>query len=150
MVPPNRTDDQFWHTFTFDTITMTKEEITPLLLLRQWEMIDGTMAGCLVLLFIALDDERTATIEHGLTLPIEIGTGDLPASSYDHTVVALHAPATVVVTDEEIVPALVLEDKRSLNGIRPGIGRSGIGREALGALGIASRDGERTCSVSGM
>ena len=60
MVPPNRTDDQFWHTFTFDTITMTKEEIPPLLLLRQWEMVDGTMAGCLVLLFIALDDERAA------------------------------------------------------------------------------------------
>ena len=129
---------------------MTNEEITTLLLLRQSEMIDGTMAGCLVLLFVTLDDERTATIEHGLTLPVEIGTGDRPASSDDHAVVALHAPTTVVVTDEEIVPALVLEDERSLDGIRPGIGRSGIGRKALGALGITSCDGERTCSGSGM
>ena len=142
MVPPNRTDDQFWHTFTFDTITMTNEEITTLLLLRQWEMVDGTMAGCLVLLFIALDDERTATIEHGLTLPIEIGTGDRPASSYDHTVVALHAPATVVVTDEEIVPALVLEDERGLDGIGTGKVRSGIGRKGLGAFAIAACNGK--------
>ena len=150
MVPLNHADDQFWHTFIFDAITMTNEEITTLLLLRQSEMIDGTMAGCLVLLFVTLDDERTATIEHGLTLPVEIGTGDRPASSDDHAVVALHAPTTVVVTDEEIVPALVLEDEWSLDGIGSCKVRGGIGRKALGALGIAACDGERTRSGSGM
>lgn len=150
MVPPNRTDDQFWHTFTFDTISMTNEEVTSLLLLRQREMIDGTMAGCLISFLIAFDDERAASIEHRLTLAVEIGAGDLPASSDDHTVVALHAPTTVVVTDEEIVPALVLEDERSLDGIGSCKVRGGIGRKALGALGIAACDGERTRSGSGM
>lgn len=150
MVPPNCTDDQFWHTFTFNTITMTNEEVTSLLLLRQREMIDGTMAGCLILPLVALDDERAATIEHGLTLAVEIGTGDLPTSSDDHTVVALHAPATVVVTDKEIVPALVYEDEWSLDGIGSCIFRSRIGGKALGAHGIATRDGERTRSGSGM
>ena len=150
MVPLNHADDQFWHTFIFDAITMTNEEITTLLLFWQSEMIDGTMTGCLVLLFVAFDDERATSIEHRLTLAVEIGAGDLPASSDDHTVVALHAPATVVVTDEEIVPALVLEDEWSLDGIGSCKVRGGIGRKALGALGIAACDGERPPSGSGM
>lgn len=150
MIPPNLTDDQFWHTFTFDTISMTNEEVTSLLLLRQREMIDGTMAGCLISFLIAFDDERAASIEHRLTLAVEIGAGDLPASSDDHTVIAFHAPATVVVTDEEIVPALVLEDEWSLDSIRSGKVRSGIGRKGLGAFGIAARNSERTRASSSM
>ena len=150
MVPLNHADDQFWHTFIFDAITMTNEEITTLLLFWQSEMIDGTMTGCLVLLFVAFDDERATSIEHRLTLAVEIGAGDLPASSDDHAVVALHAPATVVVTDKEIVPAPVLEDERSLDGIRTGKVRGRIGRKSLGTLGIASRDGERTRPDSSM
>ena len=120
------------------------------MLLRQREMIDGTMTGCLVLLFVAFDDERAASVEHRLTLAVEIGPGDRPASADDHTVVALHAPATVVVTDEEIVPPLMLEDKRGFDGIGSCKVRGGIGRKALGALGIAACDGERTRSGSGM
>lgn len=150
MVPPNRTDDQLWHTFTFDTITMTNEEISFFLLLRQWEMIDGTMAGCLILPLVALDDKCATAFKHGPALPVEIRPRDLPASSDDHAVVALHAPATVVVTDKEIVPAPVLEDERSLDGIRTGKVRGRIGRKSLGTLGIASRDGERTRPDSGM
>jgi hypothetical protein len=120
MVPPNRTDDQFWHTFTFDTISMTNEEVTSLLLLRQREMIDGTMAGRFVLLFVTLNDERASSFKHRLARLVEIGTGDRAASSDDHAVIAFHAPTTIVVTDEEIVPALVLEDEWSLDGIRSG------------------------------
>lgn len=150
MVPPNRTDDQFWHTFTFDTISMTNEEVTSLLLLRQREMIDGTMAGRLVLLFVTLNDERAPTFKHRLARLVEIGTGDRAASSDDHAVIAFHAPTTIVVTDEEIVPALVLEDEWSLDGIRSGKIRRGIGRKGLGAFGIAARDGEGTRAGSSM
>ena len=129
---------------------MTNEEVTSLLLLRQREMIDSTMTGCLISFLIAFDDERATSVEHGLAFTVEIGPGDRPASSDDHTVVALHAAATVVMTDKEIVPALVLEDERSLDGIGSCKVRGGIGRKALGALGIAACDGERTRSGSGM
>ena len=129
---------------------MTNEEITTLLLFWQSEMIDGTMTGCLVLLFVALDDKCATAFKHGPALPVEIRSRDLPASSDDHAVVALHAPATVVVTDEEIVPALVLEDERSLDGIGTGKVRGGIGRKALGAFAIAACNGKGTRSDSDM
>ena len=150
MIPPNLTDDQFWRTFTFDTISMTNEEVTSLLLLRQREMIDGTMAGCLILLLVTLNDERASAFKHRLARLVEIGTGDRAATSDDHAVIAFHAPTTIVVTDEEIVPALVLEDEWSLDGIRSGKVRSGIGRKALGAFGIAARNSKGTRAGSSM
>ena len=150
MVPSNLTDGQFWRTLIINTITVTNEEVTSLLLLRQREMIDGTMAGRLVLLFVTLNDERASSFKHRLARLVEIGTGDRAATSDDHTVIAFHAPTTIVVTDEEIVPALVLEDEWSLDGIRSGKVRSGIGRKGLGAFGIAARNSERTRASSSM
>ena len=150
MVPLNHADDQFWHTFIFDAITMTNEEITTLLLFWQSEMIDGTMTGCLVLLFVAFNDERAASVEHGLAFTVEIGPGDRPASADDHAVVAFHAAAAVVMTDKEIVPPLMLEDERGFNGIGTGKVRSGIGRKGLRAFGIAACNGKGTRSGSSM
>lgn len=150
MVPLNHADDQLWHTFTFDTITMTNEEISFFLLLRQWEMIDGTMTGCLVLLLVAFNDERATSVEHGLAFTVEIRTSDRPASADDHAVVAFHAAAAVVMTDKEIVPPLVLGDERSLDGIGSCKVRGGIGRKALGAFAIAACNGKGTRSDSGM
>ena len=90
------------------------------------------MAGCLEGLLIALDEEVSTAIAHITSLTIEIGAFDALATAYGHTIGAFGTLTAVVPRDEEVIPAVVLEDEGCFDGVRSGK----VGRRVLGGIGI--------------
>ena len=84
-------------------------------------MIGGAVASGLVSILVAFEEEVSTAVAHINALAVEVGAFDRLAAAYGDTVVALGTLATVVPRDEEIVPAVVFEDERCLNGIGAGI-----------------------------
>ena len=66
-------------------------------------------------LFVTLCYSGSAAVHHGHSILVEIWACDLLRTAYDHIVCTLLAAAAEVVRCEEVVPAVMLEDERSLN-----------------------------------
>ena len=96
-----------------DAVAMTNKDILSV------EGVGGTVAGSLEGLLVALDEDVASSVTHIDTLAVEIGTFDTTAATYGHTVVALRALTAIVPRDKEIVPAVVLEDKRASMALGP-------------------------------
>lgn len=94
---------------------MTDEDVLP------FEGVGSTMTSGLKLLFVTFKEKITATITHINALAVKIGAINRLTTTYRNTVITLAALTTVVPRHKEIIPSVVLEDKRRLNGIRTGI-----------------------------
>ena len=95
-----------------DAIAMTDEDVLSV------KTIYSTMTCSLKLFFVTFEEEISTTIPHVDTFTIEIRAINRLTATYGHAVVALATLATVVPGYKEIIPAIVLEDKGCLDGIR--------------------------------
>ena len=119
-----------------DAVTVTDEDVLAV------EGIGGAVAGSLKGFLVALKEDHATTVAHVDAIRIEIRSLDTAATAYGHTVVALRALTAVVPGDEEVVPAVVLEDERRLDGV----GTSEVGRGVLRGIGI---NGEGLLAIGG-
>ena len=62
--------------------------------------VDSTVASSLILLLVALDEERTTTLAHVYTLAVEVRTVDRAGTPHRYTVVAQRAAATFLAVGE--------------------------------------------------
>ena len=104
------------------------------------EVIHGTMTGSLIVCLVTFEEMITSAIAHVDTLAVEVGTVNSPAAPYCHPVVALGTLTTVIPRHKQIVPAIVLEDKRGLDGVRTCV----IGCRILGRIRI---DGQSSLGI---
>lgn len=81
------------------------------------ETVCRTMSQSLVTALVTFDENRSATICHIFSFTIQIRAGNCAAATNSNLIRALHAAAAIVPRDKEIEPAVVTEDKRSLNRI---------------------------------
>ena len=149
--PGDGTLDQDRGTLMGNAVTMTDEDVVSV------EVIGSTVAGSLILFLIAFKEYVTTTVTHVDTLAVEIRSLNMAAATHGHAVVALRTLTTVVPGYKEIVPAVMLEDERCLDGIGTGIVGSGILRwvrvhgESLLAVWstgiVATGDGSRLFSL---
>ena len=100
--------------------------------------IDGAVAGSIEVDLVALEEQGSASQPHVLAVAVEVGAFHRAATSHGNAVVALAALTAVVPGHEEVVPAVMLEDERCLDGIGSGIVGGGVLRR-IGILGQVSQ-----------
>ena len=127
-----------------NTVAMTDEDILTI------DMIGSAMAHSLKLLLVAFEEQGAAAIAHILAAAVEIRPIHLTAATYGYAVVALGSATTVVPRHKEIVPAIVSEDERCLDGIRSGILGSRISRHIPITRCIAAGNGTRPFALGHM
>ena len=103
-----------------DAIAMTDEDVLTV------HRICSTMACGLECLLVTFDKELAATIAHIDACRVEIGAFDTAATTYGNLIGTLTALTAVVPGYEEIIPAIVLKDERSLDSIGASEVGSGI------------------------
>ncbi len=97
--PADGTLDKDRGTLALYAVAVAEEDVLAV------DVVDGTVAGSLVLLLVALDDDGATTLQHVMAVAVEIGAVDLTAAPYGNTVVALRAAAAIVPRHKEVVPA---------------------------------------------
>ena len=119
-----------------NTVAMTEEVVVAI------DMVDGTMADGLELAFVAFEEQVATAIAHVNTTTVDIRAVDGTAAPHGYAIVTLSTLTTVVPRDEEVVPTIVTEDERCLDGIRACI----VGRRILGRIRI---DGQGCLALLG-
>ena len=94
-----------------DAVAMTDEDVFVI------DMIGSAMPSGFVFLFVAFKEEIASAIAHIDAVAVQIRAINRLTATYSHTVVALATLTTIIPGYKEIIPTVMLEDKRCLNGI---------------------------------